>query len=38
MSKKKPMVVKKSWSQFRETGLVVFINSFLHIFGWAYHF
>lgn len=29
------MVKKKSWNEFRDTGLVVFINQFLHIFGWA---
>jgi hypothetical protein len=26
---------KKSWEEFRETGLLVFVNSFLHIFGWC---
>lgn len=26
---------KKSWEEFRETGLLVFVNQFLHIFGWA---
>lgn len=25
----------KSWKEFRETGLLTFVNSFLHIFGWA---
>ena len=29
------MVTKKEWSEFRSTGLVVFINQILHIFGWA---
>jgi hypothetical protein len=29
------MVTKKSWNEFRETGLFVFINSILHAFGWA---
>jgi len=29
------MVAEKSWEEFRETGLFVFINSFLHIFGWS---
>jgi len=29
------MVTKKEWSEFRNTGLVVFINQMLHIFGWA---
>lgn len=26
---------KKTWSEFRETGLVWFVNSILHLFGWA---
>ena len=26
---------KKKWDDFRETGLFLFINSFLHIFGWS---
>ena len=26
---------KKSWSEFRETGLFHFVNAFLHLFGWA---
>lgn len=26
---------KKSWTEFRETGLFHFVNSFLHLFGWA---
>ena len=29
------MVNKKNWEEFRETGLLWFVNSFLHIFGWA---
>jgi len=28
-------VRKKSWDDFRSTGLLLFVNSFLHIFGWA---
>lgn len=28
-------IVKKDWKEFRETGLFLFVNSFLHIFGWA---
>lgn len=28
-------IKRKDWSEFRETGLLLFINSFLHIFGWA---
>ena len=35
-----PVVVHKevremSWDAFRATGLLTFINGFLHIFGWA---
>ena len=26
---------KRDWSEFRSTGLIVFINQILHIFGWA---
>jgi hypothetical protein len=29
------MVSKKGWSEFRETGLLLFINQVLHVFGWA---
>jgi hypothetical protein len=29
------MVSKKSWENFRETGLLLFINQILHVFGWA---
>ena len=29
------MVTKKEWSEFRETGLLLFINQILHVFGWA---
>lgn len=29
------MVTKKSWQDFRDTGLFMFINSILHAFGWA---
>ena len=28
-------VIRKSWSDFRETGLLLFINQILHAFGWA---
>jgi len=28
-------VSKKSWEQFRSAGLLWFINSILHLFGWA---
>lgn len=26
---------RRSWKEFRETGLLWFINQFLHVFGWA---
>ena len=29
------MVKKKSWSEFHKTGLLLFINQILHVFGWA---
>lgn len=29
------MIDKKSWEEFRSTGLLWFINTFLHAFGWA---
>lgn len=29
------MIVRKSWSEFRATGLIWFINRTLHLFGWA---
>ena len=29
------MITKKSWEEFRNTGLVLFINQILHAFGWA---
>lgn len=28
-------MIEKSWDDFRKTGLFLFINSFLHIFGWC---
>ena len=31
----KIMSEKKTWAEFRNTGLLLFTNSFLHIFGWA---
>ena len=33
-NKKKP-VTKKSWDEFRDSGLLWFINTILHMFGWA---
>ena len=29
------MIKKKTWDEFRETGLFWFINSILRLFGWA---
>lgn len=29
------MVNKKAWEEFRESGLLWFINTILHMFGWA---
>ena len=29
------MIRKKSWEEFRSTGLVLFINQILHVFGWC---
>jgi len=29
------MVTRKEWSEFRSTGLLLFINQILHVFGWA---
>ena len=29
------MVIKKSWKEFRESGLLWAVNQFLHIFGWS---
>ena len=29
------MVFEKSWEQFRKDGMLLFINSILHYFGWA---
>ena len=29
------MVDKRTWDEFRETGLLWFINTILHVFGWA---
>lgn len=30
-----PSVVYKPWSEFRESGLLFYINQVLHAFGWA---
>lgn len=29
------MLNKKSWCEFRKTGLLWFVNSILHLFGWV---
>ena len=29
------MVTKKSWAEFREAGLLWFVNRLLHLLGWA---
>lgn len=29
------MVNKRSWKEFRSTGLMLFVNQMLHIFGWS---
>ena len=29
------MVTEKSWEEFRDSGLLWFINTILHAFGWA---
>ena len=29
------MIKKKGWDEFRNTGLLLLINQFLHVFGWA---
>jgi len=29
------MVNKSNWNEFRESGLLRFVNMFLHIFGWC---
>lgn len=29
------MIGEKSWGEFRKTGLLWFVNSILHLFGWT---
>jgi hypothetical protein len=29
------LITEKTWKEFREAGLLFFINQILHIFGWA---
>lgn len=31
----KHMLRKRSWQEFRDAGLIWYVNRFLHIFGWA---
>lgn len=31
----KQLVFKKTWKEFRETGLLWWINTSLHLFGWV---
>ena len=31
----KEPVTRKSWSEFRDSGMLWFVNSILHLFGWA---
>ena len=35
MSSNKEMVTEKSWEEFRDSGLLWFINTILHAFDWA---
>lgn len=35
MTDNKPMVIKKTWEEFRACGLLWWINTILHMFGWA---
>lgn len=35
LNKDKQMVKKKTWDEFRQTGLLWFVNTILHMFGWA---
>lgn len=32
---RREIITRKSWSDFRSTGLLLYINQVLHIFGWA---
>lgn len=29
------MIEKKTWKEFRDSGLLWFVNTILHLFGWA---
>lgn len=34
-NKESNMLEEKAWEEFRETGLLMFVNFFLQIFGWS---
>lgn len=34
-NEKEPIAQRKSWNEFRDSGLLWFVNQFLHVFGWA---
>lgn len=29
------MITRKTWGEFRDSGLLWFINTILHVFGWS---
>lgn len=29
------MIERKTWAEFKKTGLLLFINQILHVFGWV---
>jgi hypothetical protein len=31
----KPLIERKSWGEFRESGMLWLVNTMLHLFGWA---
>ena len=35
MEKLTKLVEKRTWDEFRKTGLFMFVNTILHAFGWA---
>ncbi len=35
MNQNREMIEKRSWKEFKESGLLWFINTILHLFGWA---
>lgn len=35
MSEKQPMLKRQQWKTFQESGLLWWINMFLHTFGWC---